>query len=113
MIVTARNTSARIAQARLKRIGSERSRMDGRRGVIEFDGVAHSKNSALLEFSVPRALRAGGPKSAARRSVWQAGNHWVRFERFEVVRVPRAYPIGRTEIAADDARGSARVIVCE
>src|SRR3954466_7372454 len=38
--------------------------------------------SALAGFLPRRALRAGGPKSAARRSIRQAGDNWVRFVRF-------------------------------
>src|SRR3954470_12677856 len=66
MIVTARNASARIAQARVKRTGSKRSRMDGRRGAIKFYGVSVAQKILHSSNFRSRARCAPGDAKAQR-----------------------------------------------
>jgi len=79
---------------------------------VRIESGAARKNSVFRGFLVPRALRARARKRAARRSAWQPGNNWVRFERFLFARARFFYPTQLPAIPLDPARICTLVCDC-
>jgi hypothetical protein len=67
-----------------------------------------ARKVVVRKFFSLRALRARSRKRASRRSIWQPGRKWGRFERFVVARRTDPYPLTQAQIAGGPARAGAR-----